>query len=312
MAFSDLLIPISARTETIAADTPLAEGGVRKIFPFIFGNRSPEPTPVSATHEITPDVTADTSDVFDKPAVLSDLHEYFRERGWSVTSVGDPDVAAPIEDLAVTLAESYVDCKGFFKYLRTQIVRKNFLIAYCLSAFSESDREKITNLAARMASCGILCGYSATADKIHGRISSAPKVINLLNGGFLEIFAAKKVAEVLEKLSDLYPAEYDIYTNVHLWKEGRAHELDVVFTFDGLLFSVESKSGSFSEYDLLRSVGVELQVNPDRQFLLSAELDEQSAAEVGYLYDCYAGNVRTFSQTLQTMIDMSLIKERNL
>lgn len=239
-----------------------------------------------------------------------DIQKYFHLRGWHISSFGDCEENNCVSKLADEMAQSYEECRAFYKFLRSTITKKQFQFAYSLTEHADNEKAKIIYIAKRMYDSGILINFTSKKDEvIYAKISNAPKVINFVNGKFLEVMAVQKTLDMLERICEYHDCGYDVFPNTHIISNGKEHELDIVFYFDAIVFWVEVKSGGFTDYNQYRELGIEIGVNPNRHLLLTAEISDEDSDAVGWFYECYVANIGNFDKKIQQMIEMALIEE---
>lgn len=114
-----------------------------------------------------------------------DIQKYFHLKGWHISAFGDCEENNCVSKLADEMAQSYEECRAFYKFLRSTITKKQFQFAYSLTEHTDNEKTKIIYIAKRMYNSGMLINFTSKNDEvIYAKISNAPKVINFINGKF--------------------------------------------------------------------------------------------------------------------------------
>ena len=193
------------------------------------------------------------------------------------------------------------------------IYRKCFHINYSLAQASESEKDVIIGLAERFGEYGIISNvfYNRNTNVINGVVSSAPRIINFLNGDYLEFYGRTVAERVVKESAQKYGVDYEIYSNVIISRDAEKHELDIVFRVGDNVFWSEIKSGKFSDFDNYRKLGVLMGVNPDRHILLTAETSDEASEVISWFYQFYVSNIENFKNKLEEMIDKAFEGGKN-
>ncbi len=237
----------------------------------------------------------------------SDIKNYFTSKGFSVDSFSSKSCIPQIESLAYYVADKYELTNSFLKFIRECIPKKEFTFTYSMNSLSVPEQNATVSLAENFTEYGIISDlfYNKALNNIHGKISSAPRVINFLNGDYLEYYAHSVTQKVIEKAALQHGCDYEIYSNFVIQKDGDKHELDLVFRVGKNIFWCEVKSGKFSDFDCYRCLGLLMGVNPDRHILLTAEKDDEKCEAVSWFYQFYVANILSFKKKLNDMIETS-------
>ena len=165
---------------------------------------------------------------------------------------------APVEELAMLLAMNYDKCKDFYKYLRGVIAKKRFDICYNTYPLTTDERAATNMVAEKLGKFGVISNLRIpdNSKEITGRLSTAPRVINFLNGDYLEFYSRIVVKQIVERIAKEKNCDYELYSNVIIRKDSEKHELDIVFRVGKEVFWAEIKSGKFSDFDCYRRLGV--------------------------------------------------------
>ena len=236
-----------------------------------------------------------------KPKVT--VKSYFAERGISVDTSRNKKTITAIEELAVFIANSFSDTYNFIRFLRERISNKKYDFSFQLSKSKPESKNKIIALAGKMYACGLLNKYRYDLDNeyISGAVSSVPRCVNFITGGFLEIYARNVVNHTVIEEAKMRNCGYEIYSNVFIEKEGKRNELDVVFRVGDKVFWSEVKSGHFAPEDYYK-LGIQMGVVPDRLILLAAERTASETKSISYFYEYYCANIAQFESSLKKMI----------
>lgn len=240
------------------------------------------------------------------------IQSYFEAKGFSVDIDHSNECIPPVESLAFYIAINYQYSKPFLKYIRENIPKKNFSFIFPLGVYPPAQQNTIANVADKFSDYGIISDfyYNKTANKISGKISSAPRVINFLNGDYLEYYARSVAQKVVKDIADKHNCDYEIYSNVIITKADEKHELDIVMRAGQNIFWGEIKSGKFSDFDCYRRLGLSIGVNPDKHILLSAEKDDEQTQAISWFYQFYVSNINNFKEQLTHMLEASFKEEK--
>ncbi len=242
----------------------------------------------------------------------ADIQGYFMSKGFSVDTTNSKNCIPQIESLAYYVAEQYALTNSFLKFIRENIPKKEFIFTYSMHSLSAQEQSATVNLAEHFTEYGIISDlfYNKALNTIHGRISSAPRVINFLNGDYLEYYAHSVTEKVIKEAAAEHGCDYEIYNNFIIQKEGDKHELDLVFRVGQSIFWCEVKSGKFSDFDCYRRLGLLMGVNPDRHILLTAEKDDEKSEAISWFYQFYVANIHSFKKKLTDMIETSFREDK--
>lgn len=246
---------------------------------------------------IAPDAESEVS--------VTTVNEYFKSKGYTVDFSHDTPCNAHVEKLAYAFAVNYRVAKPFLKYIRESLTKKSERLSYSVSQFSDSDKEKLAAFTEILGDYGIIANVFYNREKAHisGKFSYAPRVINFVNGEYLEIYARAVAEKVIKAVANTHDLDYEVYSNLHIEKDGQKNELDIVFRVGDCIFWSEVKSGKFSDFDHYRKIGTAIGLNPDRHILLGAETENDKAEAIAWLYQFYVANIDTFRLKLNDMIN---------
>lgn len=240
------------------------------------------------------------------------VESYFRSKEIEIDLSHSNGDIAPVEDLAMLLAMNYDKCKDFYKYLRAVIAKKKFDICYNTYPLTPEERVATNMVAEKLGKYGVISNLRIpdNSKEIVGRLSTAPRVINFLNGDYLEFYSRIAVMQIVEKIAKEKKCEYELYSNVIIKKDSEKHELDIVFRVGSEVFWAEIKSGKFSDFDCYRRLGVLMGVNPDKHILLSAEKTKEEAETISWFYQFYVANIHMFKEKVVEMIEHAFEEEK--
>ncbi len=244
----------------------------------------------------------------------TDIKSYFSAKGIYIDFSREKSCVAPIEKLSFSIAQSFGYCKGFLKYIRDSITRKSFHVSYTFSA-SQSDAEKkaVIALADKFCEYGIISNvfYNKNTNLITGTISTAPRVMALINGDYFEFYGRAVAERVVREMACKYGVDYEIHSNAMITVEAKAREIDTVFRVGKHVFWAEFKCGKFSDFDCYRKLGLLMCVNPDKHILLSAETSDEACEGISWLYEYYVANITNYENKLKEMINKAFIGGKN-
>lgn len=239
------------------------------------------------------------------PADEVNVKNYFASKGFDIQADEHSPCIGPVETLAFMVASNYRSCKLFLKHIRENVARKCFHINYSVSQLTDCERDSVVLLAEKFGKYGIISNvyFNRYTGFVNGVVSSAPRIINFINGDYLEFYGRTVVERVVKEAAEKYGTDYEVYSNAIISKAGEKHELDVVFRVGDNVFWSEIKSGKFSDFDNYRKLGITMGVNPDRHILLAAEKNMETAEVISWFYQFYVANIENFKDKLVEMID---------
>lgn len=268
--------------------------------------------PAHNTTSIESAMTDEVTQIFtDAPETEMTIKNYFKSKEIEIDLSCSNSDFAPVEELAMLLAMNYDKCKDFYKYLRGVIAKKKFDICYNTYPLSSEERTATNMVAEKLGRFGVISNLRIpdNSKEIVGKLSGAPRIINFLNGDYLEFYSRIVVKQIVEKIAGEKKCDYEIYSNVVIRKDYEKHELDIVFRVGGEVFWAEIKSGKFSDFDCYRRLGVLMGVNPDKHILLSAEKSKEEAETISWFYQFYVSNIHMFKEKLVEMIEHAFEEE---
>lgn len=261
---------------------------------------------LETTSAETPEIkiTSKTEETLSHVSEDVTIANYFKNKDVVLDVTHSNNSFVPVEDLALLLASNYAKCKDFYRYIRGMIAKKKMDFCYNTYPLSDEDRLATNMIAEKLGKYGVISNLRIphNSKEITGTISSAPRVINFINGDFLEFYARIVVKQVVEKLSKQMDFTYEIVSNAYITKGSEKHELDIVFRVGNEIFWAEIKSGKFSDFDCYRKLGVFMGVNPDKHILLSAEKTDEETETISWFYQFYVSNIQQFKTKLTEMI----------
>lgn len=246
-----------------------------------------------------------------KSSIKTDIKSYFMSKGFAVDITNSKNCIPQIEPLAYYVAEKYEFTNSFLKFIRENIPKKEFVFTYSMDSLSAQEQSATVSLAEQFTEYGIISDYffNKASNTIYGKISSAPRVINFLNGYYLEYYAHSVTQKVIEEQAAIHGCDFEIYSNFIIKKNSDKHELDLVFRVGQNIFWCEVKSGKFSDFDCYRCLGLLMGVNPDRHILLTAEKCDEKCEAISWFYQFYVANIKNFRKKLADMIEASFMED---
>ena len=244
----------------------------------------------------------------------TDLSSYFKSKGFELKAYDQNSYISPVEKLAFLIAANYNECRSFLKHIRDSIVKKCFHVNFSLTNLSGQEKNAVIKVAEKFDEYGIIANfyYNRNTEYINGLISSCPRIINFINGDYLEFFGRSVAERVIKEIADRHCADYEIFSNAVIIDDHRKqHELDIVFRVGHTVFWSEIKSGKFSDFDSYRKLGILLGVNPDCHILLAAEKSEEATEAISWFYQFYVANISNFRDKLEKMIENSFEGGKN-
>lgn len=244
----------------------------------------------------------------------SDIRAYFSAKGINIDFSREKSCVAPIEKLSFSIAQSFGYCKCFLKHIRDSVSRKHYHLNYSLSsAESEAEKKAVISLAEKFCEYGIISNvfYNKSTNVITGTISTAPRVLALINGDYFEFYGRAVAERVVRESARKYGVDCEIHSNAIATVESKPREIDTVFRVGKHIFWSEFKCGKFSDFDVYRKLGLQLGVNPDRHILLSAETSDEACEGIGWLYEFYVANITNYENKLKHMINKAFTGGKN-
>ena len=88
-----------------------------------------------------------------------DLQKYFHQRGWHIKKLNDSEQNYCVAKLSEEMAEAYVECSAFIKFLRSTMTKKQFQFTYTLTEHTDKEKTAILHIAKRIYNrVGQACG----------------------------------------------------------------------------------------------------------------------------------------------------------
>ncbi len=244
----------------------------------------------------------------------TDIKSYFSAKGIHIDFSREKSCVAPIEKLSFSIAQSFGYSKNFLKHIRDSVSRKHYHLNYSLSsAESEAEKKAVIALADKFCEYGIISNvfYNKSTNVITGTLSTAPRVLALINGDYFEFYGRAVAERVVKESARKYGVDYEIHSNAIVTVESKPREIDTVFRVGKHIFWSEFKCGKFSDFDIYRKLGLQLGVNPDRHILLSAETSDEACEGIGWLYEFYVANITNYENKLKHMINKAFTGGKN-
>ena len=242
-----------------------------------------------------------------KPGVVE---SFLNNSGLLVISKSIPVSNKGIAGLSEAIAGSLPHAQSLMQAMRSANTTSERAFSLTLTGLSGIALCKIIMLAEMMKNCGIFTEYFCPDNKfIKAKMSSSPKVINFINGEWLEIYAQQLTLSVISDFAERRGMDWELYSNVTVENPSthKHHEIDLLFSIGNVVFGSEQKSGlQFIQYDKYRLVGEFLRIIPDRFILVNSTLTDVNAADtVHYLYGYYVSSIIDYRETLIKMIENS-------
>lgn len=235
------------------------------------------------------------------------IQSIMKEKGIEIQECNTEPIA-PVQSLSQFLAEQYALSYPFIKFLRERYTKKSTECFFYLTSFPMDQIDAIIAVASKLASYGIISNYYVREKTvISGSLSYSTRVMNYLTGSFLEIYAASATEEVIREYASGEGIDYELIRNAKVVNgTGEIHEIDLLFRVGDKVFWSEVKSGSFSNFDKLREVGLFLGLNPDKHILLSAETSDEIADAAAWFFQYYIASIANYKEKLIDMIDHAI------
>lgn len=267
------------------------------------GNLAPEIRPLMSV-EVAPVPTADTHG--------NGLHDLIGGmQNIVIESVGSNEkIPEAIGQLAIKMMKNNVLIKDLLHELRQFYIRGQKDFRLSLAGKSDAEKKQIISLFQDMAGLVSNVRYFPAFQSLNGSLVVMPKAQMFLTGQYLELAVYQTIKGVLQKLSEKYKVEYEIYRNVRVAdSEGKLkNEFDIAFQFNGIWYIVECKSGKcFSDWGSFAELGVNYNIVPDRLLLVDAYISDSKAECIEYFCNYYVCNLS--GNTLQEKVTKMVMND---
>lgn len=239
------------------------------------------------------------------------INDYLVDRAIKLESTGVNDERYHNPSLAVfarRLAE--LQLKGgdpFLKYIRTAIVQKDCRCNFSLNHLTHDEQEACIDIANLFCSIGGLINATECHGVIHGKFSlTSPKLINFINGDFLEVAIYSMTKHILSECA----LDYELLPNAVCTVKKEKKEYDMLLRVGKEFYVFEIKSGRTDKlidkadiFDYYRKRGIELGMYPDHQLFITGDHTEDEVMLISYFQNIAIANYNTFQEKLLLMIN---------
>lgn len=237
------------------------------------------------------------------------INHHFEMNGFMVVEASRPQTIAGLKSFTYQIGENYIYTAPLLKEIRKSIcspkINGERILDFKFDKLAESFYHQFFNI---MKQYGIFTKYIINNNVLTATISSVPRVINYLNGQWLEMYSSFIIEDIVSEYARANNYKYEILTNVKVTNINSvhiyAHEVDCVISIGDICFAFEMKSGQqFDDYSSLYNTRKELRFIPDRYLLLSTAIDEDTAETLAYFYEFYITGIARFKNCLIDMIN---------
>ena len=251
-----------------------------------------------------------TDDVPSTPTI----EEYLNAHGFTVdySRASEYDlVCNSVKDIAEYIFENHEHISDFLGFLRIKLSKDGY-ISYSMERLSPEAKEVTIKFAKDILTPnGVLSNtyVNYTTNLITANIPSAKRIHSFIAGGWLEIIARQTVEEIVSKRAKELGVDYQVFSNLMVSKEGKLHELDVVFKLtNGRMCWIEAKSSpKYNDFNTFYQVGVDLATIPTYTLLLYPGADKHIPS-ICYFYDIHCCNLdkTLFISQINEMLNKSI------
>lgn len=228
-----------------------------------------------------------------------------------IESVGSNEkIPEAVGQLAIKMMKNNVLIKDLLHELRQFYIRGQKDFRLSLAGRSDAEKKQIISLFQDMAGLVSNVRYFPAFQSLNGSLVVMPKAQMFLTGQYLELAVYQTIKGVLQKLSEKYKAEYEIYRNVRVAdSDGKLkNEFDIAFRFNRIWYIVECKSGKcFSDWSSVAELGVTYNIVPDRLLLVDAYISDSKAECIEYFCNYYVCNLS--GNTLQEKVTKMVMND---
>ena len=250
-----------------------------------------------------------TNDVTDVTTTkkFNSIQDYLASRGISIESTCIDDERYSNEALA-NFAEKFAElqCKGgdpFIKYLRTQIVGKNCHCNFAMRDMGAIEKDSCIELANLLCTIGALVNAVECDDILRGKLNlESPKLINFINGGFLEIAIFAVAKRVIAEYSRPSSLDFELLPNVITTGKSGKKEYDLLARIGSEFYVVEVKSGRNEDFCHYKESGLELGMWPDHQIVITSDRSDEEMTLISYLESIRVTNYSNFKEQFLNII----------
>ncbi len=250
----------------------------------------------------------------EKEHAETDLRSLLEEKNITILSSSKQPQIKELANLVLLMAENHKVAKELYREIRGCNSYPGKRLVFSVSEYGEEEKNGIYKVVQLLERYGIIVEHSYNKEKksIVCEVSTVPKVINFLNGNYLEICAAIMTEEVLRTYCADKGYEFEIMTNVVIQSRDSSHnELDILFRVSDVknnnhhFFWAEIKSGNnFNNYSRYYELGKKIGAIPDHLILLNAEEDcEEIENVIKYFYEYYVTDIPLYKKNLLRMLN---------
>ena len=229
------------------------------------------------------------------------IEAYLKSRKISIVSTEADNEKYTSKTLA-DYAESFacLQMKGadtFLTYLRGQIVQKKYHCCFDLQGLDPGVRTACIDMANLLCSIGCLTNASEN-NMLRGNFHFSPRLVNFLNGGFLEIAIYALAHRILTEQG----GDFELLPNVITESESGRREYDLLVRKEDQFFVLELKSGKFEEFSRYRERGKALGLFPHHQMLIVADRTVDEIKLISYFQEFHISTFDGFKENFLSMI----------
>ena len=250
----------------------------------------------------------------EKEKKIIDLKHLLEEKNITIISSSKQPQIKELTNLVLLMAENHKVAKELYRAIRGCNCYPGKKLTFSISEYNENDKNRILKVVQLLERYGIIVEHSYNKEKmsIICEVSTVPKIINFLNGNYLEICAAIMTNDVLSSYCTDKGFEFEIMTNVVIQsKDSSQNELDILFRVSDVennnhqFFWAEIKSGNnFNNYSRYYEIGKKIGAIPDHLILLNAEEDcEEIENVIKYFYEYYVTDIPLYKKNLIKMLN---------
>ena len=252
--------------------------------------------------------------IADASSSASTIEEYLNAHGFNIdySRAGEYDlVCNSVKDIAEYIFENHEHISDFLGFLRIKLSKDGY-VSYSMERLSPEAKETTIKFAKDILTPnGVLSNtyVNYKSNLITANIPGAKRIHSFIAGGWLEIIARQTVEEIVSKRAKELGVDYQVLSNLMVSKEGKLHELDVVFKLtNGRMCWIEAKSSpKYDDFNTFYQVGVDLATIPTYTLLLYPGADKHIPS-ICYFYDIHCCNLdkTLFISQINEMLNKSI------
>lgn len=247
--------------------------------------------------ESTTENTLSNEPVAESLSPTSTIEEYLHAHSFEIdySRVGEYVlISDSVKDVAEYIFEHHENISDFLGFLRIKLSKDGF-VSYSMERLSSEAKEATIKFAKDILTPhGLLANtyVNYNANLITANIPGAKRVHSFIAGGWLEIIARQIVEDIVSKRAKEFCVDYQVLSNLMVSKDGKLHELDVVFKLaNGRMCWIECKSShKYCDYETFYKVGVDMSTIPTYTMLLYPGEDKY-VSSICYYYEIYCCNL---------------------